>query len=508
MQHHFILVIPVADRPRHIQACLSSLQQLLRRYPTAHPVRVLLADDSADTTHITANRSIATQFSSPQLAVIHFDQDQQWELAATWGEALPGVVGNQPRTDFGHKGQGVMRNLAYLKVAQLLRDEGDKSAADTIIWSLDSDQEFRVNVATDDGYVVDYFGGLDAIFSQTDALVLTGKVVGDPPVSPAVMTSNFLADVAGFLHAMAATTGTSPCSHHHSSVQSTDAAYHDMADLFGFAPDARYDYPCPLHGTHSEADCFCHFAGRVNSFFYGEHPTRVTAYQPVELMATVQPARTVYAGNYMFRPAALQHFIPFAQLRLRMSGPTLGRLLQAELGPRFKSANLPMLHKRTVDSGGQAEFRPGIATAAATVDMSGEFERQFYGDVMLFTVERLLADSADALHRLAAVDFLGELAITRADLLAKYNTRQRVILERLAGVESLLDDPTQWWHSLPAATSFRHFCANVRHNFGTASSGHSHINDASRWQNWHVDLADALARYPTEHHRWKQALAD
>ena len=47
-----------------------------------------------------------------------------------------------------------------------------------------------------------------------------------------------------------------------------------------------------------------------------------------------------------------------------------------------------MLHNRTVESGGQSEFRPGIETTRATIDMSGEFERQFYGDVMLFSVEK------------------------------------------------------------------------------------------------------------------------
>lgn len=496
MKHRFLLVVPVADRPRHIRACLGSLRKLLRHYPTAHPLRVLIADDSADAAQVKANRRVAAEFSGDGIETIHFGPDEQWALIESLRDALPGVVGTKPRADFGHKGQGVMRNIAYLKVARMLRDG---PADDVLIWSLDSDQEFRVDVGENDGYVVDYFGGLDAIFSRTDAQVLTGKVVGDPPVSPAVMTANFLADVEGFLHDMAAVAPEAPCSHHGDAPQGGEAAYHDMAELFGFRPAERYAYPCPLidahGGRHTEADCFAHFAGRVNSFFYGEHPTRVTRYAPAELLSTVQPARTVYAGNYVFRPQALKYFIPFANLRLRMSGPTLGRILRAELGPRFVSANLPMLHRRTVECGGASEFRPGIATADETIDMSGEFERQFYGDVMLFATERRPGGADSAL-----------LDAVREEMLANYNARQTAILARLGNVERLLNDPARWWHALPEAQRFRHFCANVRRNFGADSSGHARINDPARWARWRADLAAAIERHPAERAAWERAL--
>jgi len=309
------------------------------------------------------------------------------------------------------------------------------------------------------------------------------------------MTANFLADVEGFLQDMATRNAQASCSHHGTTQQSGDAAYHDMADLFGFQPEARYAYPCPLTGPHSEADCFAHFAGRVNSFFYGEHPTRISCYEPAELFSTVQLARTVYAGNYVFKPAALKYFIPFAALRLRMSGPTLGRIVKSELGPRFVSANLPMLHKRTVESGGQSEFRPGIETQAQTIDMSGEFERQFYGDVMLFTTER----------RPTSADF-SLLDEVREEMLDKYNTRQQAILRRLDTVESLLNDPAQWWQGNPATEYFRHFCANVRRNFGAESSGHARINDPARWQQWRSDLLAAIERYPAERAAWEKVL--
>jgi hypothetical protein len=495
----FILVIPVADRPRHIQACLSSLQELLRRHPYAGLIDVLIADDSADSASISANRAIAESFGGPGLRAIHFPPDEQYALVRSLGIELPRVLGEAPQERFGHKGQGVMRNIAYLKVAAMLKDANE----DALIWSLDSDQEFRVNVPESNGYVVDFFGELDAIFSHTDALVLTGKVVGDPPVSPAVMTSNFLDDVLAFLGQMAQRDPAAPCGHHDALPTAGDAAYHDMADLFGFKPAEHYAYPCPLAGTHSEADCCAHFAGRVNSFFYGEHPTRVSRYQPAELFSTVQPARTVYAGNYVFRPKALKYFIPFAAQRLRMSGPTLGRILKAELGPRFVSANLPMLHNRTVESGGQAEFRPGIETQAATIDMSGEFERQFYGDVMLFSIEKLTADGA--LRRPASADFSTTLDAMRAEMLERYNARQQAILAKLSRLDSLLGDPAHWWQAASERVAgFHHFASNVRRNFGADSAGHIRINDASAWAQWRARLLDGLSHYAADRTAWEQ----
>jgi hypothetical protein len=506
MNHHrFIVVVPVADRPRHIQACLESLRALLRRFPYAGEISVLIADDSADAIHVTANQKIAERFSTDGLQVIHFGPAEQFALVEALGIKLPRVLGDAPRDQYGHKGQGVMRNIAYLKVKEMLRGQPDEQNDRVLIWSIDSDQEFRVNVEDDDGYVVDFFNGIDAIFTRTDAQVLTGKVVGDPPVSPAVMTANFLDDVLAFFAQMAERDPGADCGHHGSKPASGDAAYHDMADLFGFKPANSYAYPCPLQGTHTEADCFANFAARVNSFFYGEHPTRISGYVANDLFASVQPARTVYAGNYVFRPEALHYFIPFATLRLRMSGPTLGRIVKAELGPRFVSANLPMLHNRTVESGGQSEFRPGIETTRATIDMSGEFERQFYGDVMLFSMEKMTADGS--VCRLASADFSQTLDEMRTDMLARYNARQQTILGKLDELEALLVEPTRWWNHTPEqAAGFRQFAANVRRNFGETSSGHARINDAANWAQWRVRLLDALTHYAEDRAAWSQLL--
>ncbi|MDP1654403.1 MAG: glycosyltransferase [Rhodocyclaceae bacterium] len=507
--HRFIVVIPVADRPQHIRACLASLLELQRRYPYAGEISVLIADDSNDPDNIDDTRALAEHYSALGIPTMHFPPAEQADLVAALNADIPRIVGNAPREKFSHKGQGVMRNIAYLKVAEMLQDMPNDNV---LIWSIDSDQEFQVKIVTPEGdrnvYAVDFFHALDAIFSRTDALVLTGKVVGDPPVSPAVMTANFLEDVIGFLEQMHGVDPASACGHHQAEThRQGEAAYHDMADLFGFKSTAvTYQYRCTLDGTHTEAGCFAHFAARLNSFFYGEHPTRVSYYLPDDALASVQPARTVYAGNYVFRPAALKYFIPFAALRLRMSGPTLGRIVKSAIGPRFVSANLPMLHKRTVESGGQSEFRPGIETQEQVIDMSGEFERQFYGDVMLFSTEKLAGEC-----RLASADFVAStLDAVRAEMLEKYNTRQRGILDRLATLEALLHDAGQWWNRsaehAAAVADFAAFAANVQRNFAADSAGHVRINSPESWGQWRTRLLEAIASYPADRAAWERVL--
>ena len=369
-RHSFVLVIPVADSPAQLRRCLASLLELCRAFGYGgmqdgyfRKIAVILADDTQDADLVAENRTLAREFDAQGLAIRYFGLTEQLALMDSLaGIDLGSIVGAAPRDAFGHKGQAMMRNIAYLELAKLKETDSP-----LLFYTLDADQQFKVKVDTADGdgnvCAVNFFAQLDAIFSATDADVLTGKVVGDPPVSPAVMAGNFLDDVAGFLHEMAASDPALPYRPNAANTQEADAAYHDMAGLFGFDnPSDAYRYRCALAGEPSNAACFGDFARRLKSFFHGEHPTRITWYRHQPAPDSVQAARTVYTGNYVFRPRALNWFIPFAPLRLRMSGPTLGRLMKAELGDQFISANLPMLHTRTLDDTGEAEFRPGVVT--------------------------------------------------------------------------------------------------------------------------------------------------
>lgn len=516
--HHFIVVIPVADRPLHLESCLESLLQLCRSFGYGghdgqryRRVSALVADDSALEENQQHHRKLAHRFTERGLATRHFGLAEQLAfiktLDAVERKELDAVIGNFSGSLPGRKGASLMRNIAYLRLNAL-----DDKTERRLFYFIDSDQEFRVPLP--DGrsdYAINYLYHLDRIFSETGTAILTGKVVGDPPVSPAVMAGNFVEDVSAFLTAIAAEAPQAPCRFHGHGSGGDDAAYHDMAELFGFSNAARsFDYECALTGPHDHAACLTDFAARLNRFFDGEHPTRSTAYQHEEVFTGVRPARTIYTGNYIFRPEALRYFIPFAGLRLRMAGPVLGRIIRAELGERFVSANLPMLHKRTVEDIGQSEFRPGIERAAERIDLAGEFERQFYGDVMLFTMERLTERGYPA-DAIPAEEVLTHLTETEEAMRRRYQEKQTLIGERLMRLQAIFGNGAAWWQQGLGMENVRaeleRFIANIEHNFGAGARGYATILSEAHRQKRLAELQAALLGYSAERAAWEAALA-
>lgn len=523
-RHDIVIVIPVADRPRHLSDCMHSLQELLRHHPYTGKVSVLVAEDSLDPNSIVQHRTIAASVTQQGIATHHLGPDEQKALV----EALPqevrarlsGIVGDGG--SYAHKGASITRNIAYLWL-QRLQADGRKR----LFWFIDSDQEFRVTIETAAGeerlYAIDYFNALDRIFNETPTCILTGKVVGDPPVSPAVMAGNFLDDVTAFLADMACCTPHDACSFHDARRHADDAAYHDMAGLFGFKTAATFRYRCTLEGAHDHTACYKDFAGKLTRFFDGEHPTRRSVYRKTDIMASVQPARTIYTGNYVFTTEGLEWFIPFATLKLRMAGPTLGRILRAELGERFVSANLPMLHKRTVDATGHSEFRPGIERTDTKVDLSGEFERQYFGDVMLFSMERLTVGCAPrtkpqtvrSAHpttwpfQRSEIDTL--VAEVEMGLREMYAAKHREIIAKIDRLRALFDTPQHWWHRDVTLTSararFEQFIDNMQHNFGDDSRAWQIINDATHRAQRLSAIAEAISRYGDDRETWHSTIS-
>jgi hypothetical protein len=519
LRHHFVIAIPVADNPRQLESCLDSLLTLCRvfgyggmRDGRFARVSVLLADDSADPVASAQIRELAGAFTAQGLATQWFGSGEQRALLQRLaGIDLGGVVGTHSAAAFGHKGQGMMRNIAYLRLAQWRAELPDERL---LFYTIDADQVFEVEVPTPDGpralCALNHLAEIDRLFGRQAIDVLSGKVVGDPPVSPAVMAGNFLDDVIALLRALAAAAPDAPYRQPGAAGAGSDAAYHDMAELFGLQSGGdSHAYRCGLPGEPGNAACLDEFSRRLNGFFHGRHPTRSTWYRHQAVADSVQPARTVYTGNYVFSPAALGWFIPFAPLRLRMSGPTMGRLLRAALGGRFVSANLPMLHRRTLATTGASEFRPGVVVDRHAVDLGDEFERQFYGDVMLFAVERLTGQGLPA-QQPAEAAIAAALEAVCGEMTEKYLARARRTAARLAELERLLHDPAQWWNRDPRHAAAVGRCAafaeNLAHNFTGDAPGLARIADAQRRADWLARQRAAIATLPGQRRAWRQAL--
>lgn len=521
-RHEFVIVVPVADRPQHLKSCLDSLLHLCKTFAYGgyadkrfQKVSVIIADDSRDNDNIIQNKAIANECNKQGLITRYFGLDEQLDqidgLSNTEKQALSRVFGYTSEDAFYHKGPSIMRNIACLELNKI-RSENEK----LLFYFIDSDQEFQLKVSTAAGdrnlYACNYLHYLDRIFSTTDTRILTGKVVGDPPVSPSVMAGNFLEDVFSFLHQIAEYDPSLPCQFHGSRQHDNDeASYHDMAALFGFkSSNESYQYHCSINGEHDNARCFSNFSNKLSRFFYGEHPTRKTYYRHEDVLASVRPARTVYTGNYIFKPEALKYFIPFAPLKLRMAGPVLGRLIKSELSEKFVSANLPMLHKRTVRETGQSEFRPGISADIANIDLSGEFERQFYGDVMLFSIEKLIAMGYPQ-HALSNELIAQALEEIHAGMLQQYNYKHMIILNKLHSLKTLFHEQKNWWNQSPehaaAANNFNVFIGNIEHNFGDRSAGYELINSTDNKTKRYAGMIEGIACYAEDRLSWAKTLA-
>lgn len=244
------------------------------------------------------------------------------------------------------------------------------------------------------------------------------------------------------------------------------------------------------------------FATRLNAFFFGEHLTRKTVYQPSAEPLALTPARTVYPGNYIVNFAGLKYIIPFGHLRLRMSGPTAGRLIQAEIGARFATVNLPMLHQRTTEA--DVGFRPGVEHQAHTaIDISNEFERQFFGDLMLFTVVAFLKQhTLSQLTDTNAVQAVMEQV--EAELLSLYSSKHAAVNAQVETLSRWLQDLPTNWQTSPALPHIRTFLANLRHNFSPQAVAWQQIQDAAHRTQRKQQMLAALATYQEERAAWDQ----
>jgi len=328
----FKIVIPVADRPQHLKHCLNSLLVLSEKYGYGgfknqryEKISVLIADDSSDINNIERHKQYCTALTAKGINTEYFGLDEQLTLvndALAKNNGVSRIISSPESTtkpiEFSHKGASIMRNITYLKLKDsLLHDKHN-----TLVYFIDSDQEFCINTidaainpdshSDKNHYAINYFHYLNEIFSSQDISILTGKVVGDPPVSPSVMAGNFQQDIQGFLNTIERLDPDTPCQFHQLETDSKDgAAYHDMANLFGFSNKQQtFEYHCTLQGEHNNADCFDDFSDKLGHFFHGEHPTRKTFFHYDKGFSATAPARTVYTGNYVIKPENLEHFIP------------------------------------------------------------------------------------------------------------------------------------------------------------------------------------------------------
>jgi hypothetical protein len=537
-RHRFLVVIPVADRPAMLRNCIRSLIVQCRTFGyggTAtgsdgksfyRKIDLLVFDDSKEEANRDAIREITEEAGAAGIRGYYIGLQEQaaflGRLKTVSRERLTRLIGEYKGSPSPRKGASLTRNIAYLYIHGMLGGRGvplpdDASGHDekTLIYFLDSDEKFRIRIGEEPSSseisFINYFYWIDRIFRSADIEVMTGKVVGDPPVTPAVMINTFLEDLILFFGSLAGLSLHGECPFHESrDTEAFSAEYHDLGKLFGYRPSASAKkYRCDLEGVHTIQDCFDHLSKRATEFFYGLHPTRVQCYHHAGGFMRTEQARTVYTGNYVFRREGLRHFIPFADLGLRMAGPTLGRILKSKIKARFVSANLPLLHKRTA-SGTGAEFRSGIIDNGETIDLSPECCRQFWGDVMLFSVEALTARGYPVIpsdyDTIAAT-----VRRTQGEIWEIYGEKFSKTDGCISQIRHHLS-AAGWRNSLPdaqdAVTRFGRFCDLSESNFGTTSGCFRKLSEQIGEGGMLNRIIEAINLYGEDERAWSAALEE
>lgn len=525
-RHSFVVVIPVADRPKMLENCLRSLLKQCAAFNYGgtracsygfvyRKISVLIVDDSERMDSIRKHKASARVLNESGIPTRYVGISEQSrlvkEIPDPLREGLQDIFGDSIHVVKPHKGASITRNLAYLYLAGYLKDQPDK----TLVYFLDSDEEFGVFQKNGhaDPSTINYFYWLNKIFDSNDIDMVTGKVVGDPPVSPSVMVSSFLDDLALFLRQAAEHDEKDPCIFHNNTVglDRAPASYHDLIDMFGYeAPPEFFPYRCSTKKSHNIGDTFRAFSNRIPGFFYGWHPTRKTIFDHKGGPLAVIQARTVYTGNYVFKPSALRFFIPYAGLNLRMAGPALGRLLRARIGRRFVSANLPLYHKRILTRRDRGEFRPGILNVGRRIDLTDEAIRQFWGDVLLFSVDTLTEHGYpdNCLDLRTIHEFVEE---TKNRMWGLYSRNYQAISNKLLLLEKILDNPRSWWNRSEgfqdAVANYHTFLANVELNFAAHSRGYQKLYDTLKEKEFSSRIDRALNEYSKAEMSWKELFA-
>jgi hypothetical protein len=192
-----------------------------------------------------------------------------------------------------------------------------------------------------------------------------------------------------------------------------------------------------------------------------------------------------------------------------MAGPTLGRILRGKIREKFVSANLPLLHKRTGAEDHINEFRSGVIHKGDALDLSGEFLRQFWGDVMLFSVEAV-SEIGYPEKLLRTSEIADSVKKVQERIWRTYIEHQTAAAEKVLKLRHLLSDPTRWWNGRPetksSVSNLLTFVSLVERNFGPSSKAIKTLSDQIEDGSSTKKIMAALNSYYEDERTWNEFL--
>jgi tRNA nucleotidyltransferase/poly(A) polymerase len=167
------------------------------------------------------------------------------------------------------------------------------------------------------------------------------------------------------------------------------------------------------------------------------------------------------------------------------------------------------MHRRTSGSGLSNDYRPGVELAQGAgqhcIDLSNEFERQFFGDLMLFTTEALVKVS-DVNLPFAKEKILEVIGQKEQELLELYQLKHQDVLSNCQQLNELVFNQEHWWLDkadlVEALQRVNEFINNIQRNFGDQSLAWRQIQSSEYRAARKQQIVEALMSYRSERDVW------
>ena len=338
------IVVPIADRWKHLNNFLKSVEKEIDAYGFPHSlISVNIVNDSREDVSLDNKNLYSYNINVRNITdQIEFLLDSYSEklLRKVYGSFIKEIP-KDTNSCREKKGSGSTMNVARLIMNKTV--DANKS----IIWFIDSDEEFSLLTKKDNKFEIienpfSSFHTIQDIFEYYNADIVTGKITWDPAFSAPQMIKTQLIDIINN------TKENPPIKDYFHK----NRAYNDM-NLFSQEWINEYyntGYPLlPIEDQWKTNN------DPAYSILLWHHISRPICYSnPDKILKNWMVDREtelwniIRPGNVAGNKKLLMYPSMFVETNIRLHGPILGELI-TKMGEKIHITNLPLYHRRIAD---------------------------------------------------------------------------------------------------------------------------------------------------------------